>query len=108
MPALARVTKKAPARCMAYKLQTSEVQVASIHHVEGPRLQRQQVQHIHVAQLAVADVDEGGDRAAQVQQRVQLDGRLGGSKRRPVEQGQAQIDGAGVQRVDRVVQLDPE
>lgn len=42
--------------------------------------------------------------APQVQQRVQLDGCLGGAKRRPLEQGQTQIDGAGVQRVDGVVQ----
>jgi hypothetical protein len=40
-------------------------------------------------QLAVADVNERGDRAAQVQQRVQLDGGLGRAKRRPVEQAQA-------------------
>jgi DNA-directed RNA polymerase specialized sigma24 family protein len=52
-------------------------------------------------QLAVADVDEGRDRSTQVQQRVQLDGRLGRTKWRPLEQAQTQIDGAGVQRVDR-------
>ena len=39
---------------------------------------------------------------------MKLDGRLGRSKRRPVEQAQAQIDGAGVQRIDRVVQIDAE
>ncbi len=45
----------------------------------------QDVQHVHVVQLAIADVDECGDRAAQVQQRVQLDRGLGRAKRRPVE-----------------------
>ena len=59
-------------------------------------------------QLAVADVDERRNRAAQVQQRVQFDGRLGRAKRRPVEQGQAQIDGGGVQGINRVVQIDTE
>ena len=39
---------------------------------------------------------------------VQLDGCLGGSKRCPVEQAQTQIDGAGVQCIDGVVQLDTE
>ncbi len=50
-------------------------------------------------------MDERRNGPAQVQQRVQLDGRLGGLKRRPVEQAQAQIDGGGVQGVDGVVQL---
>jgi hypothetical protein len=59
-------------------------------------------------QLAIADVDERGDGATQVQQRVQLDGRFGRSKRCPGEQAQAQIDGAGVQRIDRVVQIEAE
>ncbi len=90
------------------RVQAFEVHVAAIHHVERAGLEGQHVQHIHVVQLAVADVDEGGDRAAQVQQRVQLDGGFGGAKRRPIEQAQAQIDGAGVQRIDGVVQLDPE
>jgi hypothetical protein len=43
----------------------------------------------------VADVDEGGDRPPQIEQRVQLHGRLGGAKRRPWEHRQAQIDGRG-------------
>ena len=88
------------------RVQPGEVHIAPIHHVEGAGLDRQDVQHVDVVQLAVADVDEGGDRAAQVQQRVQLDGRLGRAKRRPVEQAQAQVDGGGVQRIDGVVELD--
>ena len=46
--------------------------------------------------------------AAQVQQGVQLDGRFGRAKRRPVKQAQAQIDGAGIECVYGVVQLDTE
>ena len=91
-----------------YTVEPREIDVASIHHVERTGFEGQHVQHVYVAQLAIADVDESGDRTAQVQQRVQLDGCLGGSKRRPVEQAQTQIDGAGVQRIDGVVQLDPE
>jgi hypothetical protein len=59
-------------------------------------------------QLAVADVDKRRDVATQVEQSVQFDRCLCGAKRRPVEQTQAQIDGAGVERVDRAVQLDVE
>ena len=41
-----------------------------VHHVECAGLEAQQVQYVHVVQLAVADVDEGRDGAAQVKQRV--------------------------------------
>lgn len=74
---------------LMHRVQPLEVHVAAIHHVEGPSLHGQDVEHVHVVQLALADVDERRDRAAQVQQRVQLDGRLGRAKRRPVEQAQA-------------------
>ena len=41
------------------------------------RLQEQNVQHIDLVHLAVADMDEGGNRPPEVQQCVQLDGWLG-------------------------------
>lgn len=88
--------------------QASKVQVASVHDVERPWLQDQDVQHIDLVRLAIADVDEGGNRAPEVQQGVQLDGCLGFAKRRPVEQAQAQIDGGGIQCVDRVLEIEPQ
>ena len=83
-----------------------EVDVAAIHDVESTGLGQQQVQNVDVVQFAVADVDERRDIAAQVQQRVQLDGRLGRAKRRPRKYRQAQVDGAGIQSIDRVFQID--
>ena len=44
----------------------------------------------------------------QVQQRVQLDGGFGGAEQRPRKHRQAQVDGGRVQRVDRVVELQPQ
>jgi len=52
---------------LMHREQTLEVYVAPIHHVEGPGFHGQDVQHIHIVQLAIADVNERGDRAAQVQ-----------------------------------------
>ena len=66
------------------------------------------VQHIDVVHLAVGDVDEGGDRSPQIEQRVQLHGRLGGAKRRPREHRQAQIDGRGIEGVDGIGQFHAE
>ena len=82
-----------------HRVQALEVQVAPIHHVEGASLHGQDVEHVDVVQLAVADVDERRDRSTQVEQRVQLDGSFGRTERRPVEQAQTQIDGGGVQGI---------
>ena len=86
-------------------VQTSKVQVAPIHHVERAWLDGQDVQDLDLVHLAVADMDEGGDIAPQVQERVQLDRRFGRAKRCPIEQGQTQVYRGRVQRVDRRVEL---
>ncbi len=83
-----------------------EVQIASIHDVDRPGLQHQDIEHIDVAQLAVGDVDEAGNVAAQVQQRMHLHRGLGGAKQRPGKEQQTQVDGGRIQRVSRVLQLD--
>jgi len=85
-----------------------EVEIISVHDVEGTGLGQQQVKHMDVVSCAVADVQERGGVAAQVQERVQLDGRLGRVKRNPRKHRQAQVDSAGIQRVDRVFQIDPK
>ena len=84
--------------------QPGEIQIAPIHQVERPRLEHQIVQHIDLVRLAVGDVNETGDVASQVQQRVQLDGGLGRAKRSPRKHRQTQIDGAGVERINRRVE----
>ena len=88
--------------------QASKVQVAPVHNVERAGLQNQDVQHIDLVHLAVADVNEGGNRALVVQQGVRLDGCLGFAKRRPVEQAQTQIDVGGIQCVDRVLEIESQ
>ena len=88
--------------------QASKVDVAPVHDVERARLQNQDIEHIDLVHLAIADVYEGRNRAPEVEQGVQLDGCLGFAKRRPLEQAQAQIDGGGVQRVDRVLEIESQ
>lgn len=50
--------------------------------------------------FTVADVNESRDTSAQIQQGVHFHGRLGRTKRCPVKQAQAQIDGGSIQRVE--------
>jgi hypothetical protein len=47
----------------------------------------------------------GIDRSPQIEQRVQLHGRLGGAKRRPREHRQAQIDGRGIEGIHGIGQF---
>ena len=91
---------------LMHYVQPGEVEIAAIHDVDRPRLQHQQVEHLDIAQLAVGEVDEAGDIAAQVEQRMHLHRRLGGAKQRPGKERQAQVDGRRIQRVRRVRQLE--
>jgi hypothetical protein len=45
------------------RVQAREIRIAAIHHMERASLQGQHVEYVHIVQLAVADVDERGDRA---------------------------------------------
>ncbi len=85
--------------------QPREIQIAPVHQVERTGLQHQIVHHVDLVRLAVDDVNERGNIAAQVQQRVQLDSRLGFAKRRPREHRQTQVNGAGVEGIDRGVEF---
>lgn len=60
-----------------------EVDVAAIHDVDGACFGDQQIESVNVVQLAVRDVNEARDVAAQIEQRVHLHRRLGGAKVRP-------------------------
>ena len=86
-------------------VKASEIDVAAIHDVDRTRLRHQQVEGMDVVQLAVGDVDEARNTAAQVEQRVHLHRRLGRAEVRPREDRQAQIDGRGIQRINRVRQF---
>jgi len=51
-----------------HRLQPHEVQVSPIHDVETASLYKKNVEHIDIVQFAIADVNEGWNRAAQIQQ----------------------------------------
>src|SRR6516225_9871722 len=69
--------------------QPLEIDVTAVHDIEGAGFQQQLVENIDVMHLAVADEDEGGDIAAQIEQRMELDGSLAGAERRPWEHREA-------------------
>ncbi len=86
-------------------VQSAEIQMATIHQVIRAGLDRQVIEDIDFVGLAVGDVNEAGDRASQIEQRVQFDCPFGGSKRRSRIHRQTQLDRCGVERVYRRVQV---
>ena len=82
-----------------------EVGEATIHDVKAAGFGYQDVEHIDFVHLAIADVDECWNVAAQIEQRVHLDGSFCLTEMRPWEDAQAQVDGGCVERVDGLLQL---
>lgn len=95
--------KKAARLLQAF--QPFEVDIASVHEVEGAGLGYQQIEHIGVVQFAVADLQKRGDIPAQVQKRVRFNRRLGRAKWCSRKHRPTRVDGAGVQRVDRALKI---
>ena len=53
---------------LMHRVQPHEVQISTIHDVETARLHEKNVEDVNIVQLTVADVNEGGNCAAQIQQ----------------------------------------
>ena len=92
---------------MMHLIHASEVEVSAIHYIERPGFDGQEVQHVDLVHLPVADVDECWDCATQVQQGMQFDGRFRTTKWSPFEQAQTQIECRGVHCVHRVLEIEP-
>ncbi len=85
-----------------------EINVATVHHVESPRIEDQNVEHLSVVGLAVGEVDKRWNCAPKVPKGVDLYRRLGRTKQGPREKARAQVDGAGDHGIDRVLQIQPQ
>ena len=71
-------------------MEPPEVDIATVHDVEGAGLGDEFVEHPGIVPARAGDVDESRDIAAQIEQRMELDGGLGALERRPGEQRQAE------------------
>ena len=85
--------------------QPGEIDVSAVHDIERARLDRQIVQRVHVGHLPGGNMDKTRDIATNIDQGVQLDGTLSSPELCPGKQRQAQIDGGGVEGVDRLVEV---
>ncbi len=90
-------------------VETLKVQIAPIHHVERASGFRQDpVKDIHVMQFSIGNLNESGDGATQVQQRMHLHRSLGGLKPSPRKDRQAQVNGRRVERIDGAIEIETE
>lgn len=83
------------------RLQSGEIEIAAIDDHDGTRRPLNHVENLDVVHLAGGDMDENGNGAAQIDNRVGLDSRLGRAKVGLGKQTQTQIDGGGVHRIKR-------
>src|SRR6266403_5062992 len=101
-------TRHEEAAGLVEAIEALEVKEATVHDVESARLGQQLVEDVDLVHLASTDVNKRGDVAAQIEQRMQLDGCLGRAEHGPRKHRQTQIDGGGVERVDGFLQIDAE
>src|SRR5450631_4879471 len=80
-------------------VESLEVDVAPIHHVEGHGFQNQLIEDLHVRELAIANEYASWNVSVEVQQSVHFHGTLALAEPRPGEQGKAEVDRGGVQSV---------
>src|ERR1035437_956989 len=86
-------------------IESSKIDVAAIHDIEGAGLQNQFIQDAHIGLFSLGNRDKRGDGAAQIQKRVQLDRSLGAAETRPGKQVQAKVNGGGIQDINRFLQF---
>ena len=90
------------------RMQPGKVDVTAVHDVEGARLQNQFVEEVDIVRLSLCNADKTRDTAAQIHQRVELDGRFALAESGPRKQGKTQIDGAGIEDICRLFELYPK
>src|ERR1700694_3604950 len=84
---------------------SSEIDIAAIHDIDGAGLRNDQIQRQGIAHFAVRNVNETGDWATQIKERVHLYPSFGRAKIRPRKERQTQIDCRAVERIYSVRQV---
>src|SRR5919108_3015774 len=89
-------------------VKSSKIEIPSIHQVNGTRFPEELVEDIDFVNLSAGDDDHCRNAAAQIQQSVQFDSRFSSAKLRPRKKREAEVDGGGIQRVDRLIEFESE
>src|ERR1035437_8151816 len=81
-------------------LPSGEIEIAAVDEYDGYRRPMNHVEDLDVVHLAGGDMDENGNGASQIDNRVRLDGRLGRAEVRPRKQTQTQVDSGGIHGIE--------
>lgn len=76
-----------------------------IYGVKAASFGYQDVEHTDFVHRAIGDVNEGWNVAAQVEQRMHLDGSFCSAKIRPWKDAQTQVDGRGIECIGLLLQF---
>jgi len=90
---------------VGYQDAPGEVHIASIQQIEGACFEQQTVEPAHIVVPRTGNADARWNRSAQIDLGMKLDARLGLTEIAPWKKRQRQVDGRGVECVDRVVQI---
>ena len=91
---------------LVHVVEPSEIEIGAIHQIERSWLDGQFVEYVDFVRLAVGDAYEAGNRTALVEQGVQTNCSFGRAKRCSRIHRQSQVDGGGVEGIDRCIQID--
>lgn len=89
------------------RVESSGVQMSSIHDVKRARVEDQLIQDVHIVNLGGCYNDHAGYVPPQIQQGVELDSAFGFPEFRPREKRKAQVYGRGVQGIRGLSEFDP-
>ena len=94
--------------CRVQCIEASEVRVCPVHDVKRSGLRNKQVEHIDVVPLSVRDMNEAGYCTSEIQKCVNFDCCFGLAEWSPWKNGKTKIDGSGVQRINRIGEIESE
>lgn len=90
------------------KNETTEIHVSTIHQIERPSLEEKAVEPAHIVLFRAGNTDTGRDGTAKIDLSVQFYSGFCLPEIRPSEERQRQIDGRRVERIDRIVEIQPQ
>ena len=88
--------------------QSREIHIAAVHEIKSSGFEEKAVEPSHIVLPRPSNVDACRNWAAQIDLGVHLDAGFGLSEIGPRKQGKRQVDCRGIQRIDRIVQIDTE
>lgn len=89
-------------------VETGEIEIPSVHHINGSGFENQVVQDIDVVNFSFGDANKDGKVPAQIHQGMELDCGFSMTKSRPRKERETKIDRRGIEGINRLVEFETE